>query len=175
MSKWSKSSAAGSFKHSPTQQKNPDGTQDLFTFCLIVMSRIDHIHIPEWIFRRSGDNSCNLRGWRKVSQGAFMEPGPLYTAMEHEQHQQQDRKEANRYWFFALLPAYNRVLENKGVPVSEETVSACLHHTPHPTARISEPYSLCLLFYCILTTDAWISTSSVLCGKEVHKVMLIFS
>lgn len=148
----------------------------LFTFCLIVMRRIDRIHVTKWILGRSGDSSCNLRGWRKVCQNAFMQSGPLYTVLEHEWHQQQDGREASRYWFFALLPAYNKVLENKWIAVSEETVSACLHHTPRPpTARISEPYSLCLLFYCILTTDAWISTSSVLCGKEVHEVMLIFS
>lgn len=48
-----------------TEKTCKDRTQDLFTGCLIVMSRIDLVHVLKRILGKSGDSSCNLRGWKE--------------------------------------------------------------------------------------------------------------
>ena len=68
----------------------------------------------------------------KVCWGALMEPGSFYAVQEHEPCQQQEGRELDRSRYFALLPAYVKVLDSKWVLIPKVTVSACLHCTPCP-------------------------------------------
>lgn len=165
------------------QRKLPWQTQGLFTGCLIGMRRIDFIHRWKWVFGKVQASARNC-GERLC---ALMEPRPLHAVQDHKHYQQQNMREPDRSGCFALLPACVKILNNKWVLISKVALSVYLHHAPClPATRISTgerhlspsfPLSLSPIYFlkCILTTEAWISSSSVHCGKEAHRVMLIFS